>query len=460
MAIFGAAKSILSPHLVDWYTDIYTNVYGYDNLYKQVLSQFNTYLKEMVNSLQFTAFTNTILTIGVVLMLFYFFTDLTEKAAMNQLSTLQLGKSFCAALGTIFIMFHSKNIFIFLMNMVESLNDSLTIGARGHMIVSNILTNDITQLLLSRCVAEHFSVWAILGYSLTALLLMLVSLAVRMYILYFATTRVLQMFIYYMFAPIGLADIFENGPGGTINTRSSGFKYLKTIIALMMQIMVITVICQVYPNITIAVNAGYFADAGDDELQKQQEEKKSNSKKDSTDKNKTEGSDDMEEDEVEKLESTAAFYPLKKFEYTDHQASIREIIVNGVNDIKESMSKLHDMLSGDEDDKEDSNEDTSQTDESAIKDDEIYPLIFDAKDDKKDNAVISNVGTIVNHDREKEIIENSDYRMTIQSTERFFDWCTGSDGSKEMLLLILLVAKVLLISTSAQMCNSLLGTSI
>lgn len=460
MAIFGAAKSILSPHLVDWYTDIYTNVYGYDNLYKQVLSQFNTYLKEMVNSLQFTAFTNTILTIGVVLMLFYFFTDLTEKAAMNQLSTLQLGKSFCAALGTIFIMFHSKNIFIFLMNMVESLNDSLTIGARGHMIVSNILTNDITQLLLSRCVAEHFSVWAILGYTLTALLLMLVSLAVRMYILYFATTRVLQMFIYYMFAPIGLADIFENGPGGTINTRSSGFKYLKTIIALMMQIMVITVICQVYPNITIAVNAGYFADAGDDELQKQQEEKKSNSKKDSTDKNKTEGSDDMEEDEVEKLESTAAFYPLKKFEYTDHQASIREIIVNGVNDIKESLSKLHDMLSGDEDDEKDSNEDTSQTDESAIKDDEIYPLIFDAKDDKKDNAVISNVGTIVNHDKEKEIIENSDYRMTIQSTERFFDWCTGSDGSKELLLLILLVAKVLLISTSAQMCNSLLGTSI
>lgn len=460
MAIFGAAKSILSPHLVDWYTDIYTNVYGYDNLYKQVLSQFNTYLKEMVNSLQFTAFTNTILTIGVVLMLFYFFTDLTEKAAMNQLSTLQLGKSFCAALGTIFIMFHSKNIFIFLMNMVESLNDSLTIGARGHMIVSNILTNDITQLLLSRCVAEHFSVWAILGYTLTALLLMLVSLAVRMYILYFATTRVLQMFIYYMFAPIGLADIFENGPGGTINTRSSGFKYLKTIIALMMQIMVITVICQVYPNITIAVNAGYFADAGDDELQKQQEEKKSNSKKDSTDKNKTEGSDDMEEDEVEKLESTAAFYPLKKFEYTDHQASIREIIVNGVNDIKESLSKLHDMLSGDEDDEKDSNEDTSQTDESAIKDDEIYPLIFDAKDDKKDNAVIRNVGTIVNHDKEKEIIENSDYRMTIQSTERFFDWCTGSDGSKEMLLLILLVAKVLLISTSAQMCNSLLGTSI
>ena len=168
----------------------------------------------------------------------------------------------------------------------------------------------------------------------------------------------------------------------------------------------------------------------------------------------------MDEDEVEKLESTAAFYPLKKFEYTDHQASIREIIVNGVNDIKESLSTLHDALSGDEKDKDGSNEDTSQTDESAIKDDEIYPLVYDVKDDKKGDAVISNIGTIVNHDREKEIIENSDYRMTIQSTERFFDWCTGSDGAKEVLLLILLAAKVLLISMSAQMCNSLLGTSI
>ena len=244
------------------------------------------------------------------------------------------------------------------------------------------------------------------------------------------------MFIYYMFAPIGLADIFENGPGGTINTRSSGFKYLKTIIALMMQIMVITVICQVYPNITIAVLSSFS----------------------------TSSSSISSEPSVLFL-SVESFLEFDFFSSccfcnSSSPASIREIIVNGVNDIKESMSKLHDMLSGDEDDKEDSNEDTSQTDESAIKDDEIYPLIFDAKDDKKDNAVISNVGTIVNHDREKEIIENSDYRMTIQSTERFFDWCTGSDGSKEMLLLILLVAKVLLISTSAQMCNSLLGTSI
>lgn len=189
------AKGLLSPHLVDWYTDIYTNVYGYDNVYKEVIYKFNTYLKEMVNTTQFTVFQNTILTIGLVLMLFFFFADLTEKAAMKQLSTLQMGKSFCVALCTIFIMFHTKEIFIFMMIMIEKLNDSLTIGTSGHLLITNILSNSIVKILLSRCVAERFSLWSILGYTMTALLLMLASLAVRIFVMYFAASRILQLFV-------------------------------------------------------------------------------------------------------------------------------------------------------------------------------------------------------------------------------------------------------------------------
>ena len=447
------AKGLLSPHLVDWYTDIYTNVYGYDNVYKEVIYKFNTYLKEIVNTTQFTVFQNTILTIGLVLMLF--FADLTEKAAMKQLSTLQMGKSFCVALGTIFLMFHTKEIFIFMMTMIEKLNNSLTIGTSGHLLITNILSNNVVKILLSRCVAEHFSLWSILGYTMTALLLMLASLAVRIFVMYFAASRILQLFIYYIFAPIGVADIFENGPGGTINTRSSGFRYLKTMMAIMMQL----VVCQVYPTLTIAINAGYFADNGDSELSDLQNEAENKINNSSSEAEDNSSGDELDESEVSKLEKTAAFYPLKKFEYTDHQASVREIIVNGVNDIKEGLSQLHDMLSGDENDSDDSNTDTSQTKE-VLKDNEIYPVISNSNHANNDKAVISIIGSIINEDQAKEIIENSDYRMTIQSTERFFDWCSGSSGTKEILLLILLVTKAILISTSSQLCNTLFGTSI
>lgn len=453
------AKGLLSPHLVDWYTDIYTNVYGYDNVYKEVIYKFNTYLKEMVNTTQFTVFQNTILTIGLVLMLFFFFADLTEKAAMKQLSTLQMGKSFCVALGTIFLMFHTKGIFIFMMTMIEKLNNSLTIGTSGHLLITNILSNNVVKILLSRCVAEHFSLWSILGYTMTALLLMLASLAVRIFVMYFAASRILQLFIYYIFAPIGVADIFENGPGGTINTRSSGFRYLKTMMAIMMQLVVITIVCQVYPTLTIAINAGYFADNGDSELSDLQNEAENKINNSSSEAEDNSSGDELDESEVSKLEKTAAFYPLKKFEYTDHQASVREIIVNGVNDIKEGLSQLHDMLSGDENDSDDSNTDTSQTKE-VLKDNEIYPVISNSNHANNDKAVISIIGSIINEDQAREIIENSDYRMTIQSTERFFDWCSGSSGTKEILLLILLVTKAILISTSSQLCNTLFGTSI
>ena len=117
------------------------------------------------------------------------------------------------------------------------------------------------------------------------------------------------------------------------------------------------------------------------------------------------------------------------------------------------------MLSGDENDSDDSNTDTSQTKE-VLKDNEIYPVISNSNHANNDKAVISIIGSIINEDQAKEIIENSDYRMTIQSTERFFDWCSGSSGTKEILLLILLVTKAILISTSSQLCNTLFGTSI
>ena len=72
-------NTAMSPHLVEWYTDIYTHIYGIDTTYTDVLSQFNTYLKQMINSANFTTFSNMILTIGIVLMLFHFFGDLTES---------------------------------------------------------------------------------------------------------------------------------------------------------------------------------------------------------------------------------------------------------------------------------------------------------------------------------------------------------------------------------------------
>lgn len=432
----------MSPHLVEWYTDIYTHVYGIDSTYTDVLKQFNTYLKQMINGTSFTVFSNILLSIGLVLMLFHFFGDLTEKAAMKQLSMLQMGKSFCLLLAGAFVLFHTKQIFIFMLTMVESLNDTITASDSGILSVSAVLNNETVQLLLSRCVAEHFSIWAIFGYTLTALLIKMVSLGTRVFVMYYAGTRIIQLFVYYVFAPIGVSDIFENGPGGFINFNSSGFKYLKTILAIMMQMIVVTVICQTFPAVATAINVGYFVDQGDTSLQ-----------------GNPAGGAEVGDSEVANVmkRDQSAMAPLRSFEYTDHQASIREIIVDGVNDIKEKLDALSEMLD-DSDDGDDSSVNTDQTEE-ALKDDEKYKVLRNK--DTGDGIIDATGRTVPGQEKTiKEIKKDTNYRMTIESTEKFFDWCTGADGAKMVLFIILMITKVVLIFSSAKICNYIVGTSI
>ena len=53
---------ISSSFLVNWYIDIYTNVYGADTTYADIIEKFNGYLKHMINDNSVaSAFTNILL---------------------------------------------------------------------------------------------------------------------------------------------------------------------------------------------------------------------------------------------------------------------------------------------------------------------------------------------------------------------------------------------------------------
>lgn len=413
--------NFFAPHLVSWYCDIYINVYGIDKSYEDIMLKFNNYLKVLVNTVEFEVFSNTILILGLVLLLFHFFGDLTEKATMKQLSLLQLGKSFCACFGTIFVLFHTKEIFIFMLELVESLNSMINVQPFGVSSLHDFYYNETVQLMFSRCVSEHFSLWSILGYTLTAFVLMLVDLGTKLYVLYYAATRTVQLFIFYILAPIGVVDIFENGPGGTINFNSGGFRYLKKIFAIMLQLVAIAVVTQAFPLLTTTINAGYFEDQGDTSL-------------------KTEG-------DMAMARAKSISYPARNLEYTDHHAPIRDLVIEGKNTILESLKSLSDAIgNGDDDD------DSEQQGQA--------PEPIDESEKYKVTDVVNLDGSIVDEEKNKEIIKNPEYRMTIESTEMFFNWCTGADGAKMGLFIILMITKVLLIYSASKLCNYIVGISV
>lgn len=421
--MFDLYNNLISPFLVEWYIDIYKSTYGADTTYSDIILKFNSYLKMMINSTIFTVFSNIILTIGIVLVMFHFFSDIAEKAVDKQISTLMIGKSFGALFLTIFVLFHTKELFIFMLKMVESLNGELSVANKGTLAVSLFLSNETVQLLMSRCVAEYFSLWDILGYAITAIIIMLVSFGVQLYITYYAATRIIQLFVYYVFAPIGMSDMFENAPGGTINFHSPGMRYAKTILAIMLQLIVITVISQTFPIIAANVNAGYFKDHGDSTLS----------------------------GTAENQASTSIVYPLTKMEYTDHYAPIRDLVIDGKNKISESLKKLSSAMG--DDDNSDVESDETTTQKEKLKDSEIHKVTKVIRLSGKPNG--SEGKKMV-----KEIEENSKYRMTIESTELFFNWCTGADGGKISLFIILMIVKVLMVFTSTKICNYITGVSI
>ena len=461
---------LVSPHLVEWYIDIYLSIYGVDLSYSEIILKFNEYLKRLVNRSSFDTFSTVVMSIGIMLMLFYFFSDLTEKATVNQLSMLQMGKSVSVAVGSLFVIFHTKQIFIFMLSFVETLNKDLaSLSPPGIKDVTTFLSNDIVRILLGRSVSYHFSVFEIIGYTLLALFLMLISLVAKIYITYQSATRILQLFVYYIFAPIGVADIFENGPGGTINWSSSGFRYIKNIFSIMLQVLVITLTCHAFSLVATSINMWYLNDKEAGIIENLYDE---GGEEDDADTSTPDADDSLTREKVEnatKKINESALYPLLNFEYTKHSAGYKEIDPD-----------LDDV---DSEDLEDSEENVTQPKKSGKNKvlEWLLNLILNKKGDPEEDgdwgitaktakklrdaeihkvtAVVDLDGTILKPKVAKRIRKNSKYRMTVESTKEFFYACTGSDGSKMILFIVLILTKVLMVSGSAKLCGYLTGTS-
>lgn len=445
------------PFLIEWYVDIFLSTYGYDSTYNHVIQQFNIYLKRLVNNAKFDAFSNAIITLGIVLILYHFFADLTEKAAEKQLSPLIMGKSFCILFLSIFTIFHTKEIFIFMMKFVDSIYSSVLIDTPGSKLAADFFSSDVTQILLSNCVSEYFSIWSIMGYTLTAIILMIMNLITKAYLMYYSSTRILQLFVYFIYAPIGVSDMFENGPGASININSSGFRYLKTMFAMMLQIVVIAVIMQTFPLISSGIQKNYYTVNG----------------------GTMEGVTGLTPERIAEMEEGAApTNPIWKFKFTDHKADVFEWFATlggkigdatekGVNTIEYSLKAMSGTLGGDDE----LTADMEQKHDPA-EEDEKYPInrlftYHDIDNDKLSDFVPKTEDIITNDDDEKyaEIVEDirnheGNYRMTIESTEYFFNYCAGADGSKIILFIILMATKMMLIMASGKISGSIVGAPI
>lgn len=410
----------MDNYLVEWYVDIYKNVYGLNTDYTDIILTFNTYLKRIINGTAFTVFSNIVIVLGIVLLLYHFFSDMADRAASLQVSLLSTAKSFGFLFLSILVIFHTKEIFIFLMRVMEWFGEAFSVADRGSASISNFLSNEVVLTLLDRCVKKYFAIWTVIGYTLTALPLTLICFGTKLYVTYFAATRIIQLFVYYVFAPIGVADIFEGAPGGGINIYSSGMRYLRVMVSIMLQLAVIAAVSLTFPMITTSIKNSFYesrVETVDNEL-----------------------------GELESQYSISSTYPLRNFTYTDHKANVVEVVVNKVQSGANKVITAIEALTGKD-----------------VLDGTVKELDYDNTGDDKEVQKLSNVvsgsGEILDSDAADEILTDQDYRMTVKSTQLFFDWCTGSDGLKISMMLLLMAVRVMALLTAPKLCNYIVGVS-
>ena len=244
--------------IINWYIEAFLTVNGYSNPYVDIILKFNRYFRQLFVNVHFDALMKIIWVVGFMMMLMYFFGDMSEKAATNQLSTLIVGKSFAYLILAAFLTYHVKDIFILMINISDALNNQISAvageaAAQKNINFNKILTDKATYLLFSRCISNYFSFLEQLGYFFRGLLLHLADYATRVILIYISASRTIELFLYYLFAPIGISDIFEVSGAGTLNPNSSGIIYLKKAFSIMLQLAVFTAATHMSGALTKAV---------------------------------------------------------------------------------------------------------------------------------------------------------------------------------------------------------------
>lgn len=225
----------------DWIIKVYKSIYFPQDVFSD-LEKINDATQQIVDSNLFEAITATILTLGISMMLIYFFMDLAEKSASNILSIQQLFLAFLKLIFVALLMSYSQELISGMMKFGTALADTITginssgefcwfdvasayeVEGEGTIIVGNeeAMKHCLNDLPILNQVT--FVVKLIPPY--------LIAFATEIIFYIILISRSVELSVRSLFCPLAVADAFGD------TRRSSAIRYLKKIFALILQLVV------------------------------------------------------------------------------------------------------------------------------------------------------------------------------------------------------------------------------
>lgn len=231
----------------DWFVFVYEQFYSTKGVYDTFASYNNMFYELLENDI-FKAVSGSILAIGVGIMLIYFFIDLGDKVQEKNFSLNHFIRAMIMMLISYVLIVHSmdlmKGFAAFGQAIAGTLQDT---GSSGDFFATHgeEFKKGIKDVRLLDSV----------GYMVKVFLPWIISVIASIIVTYLAVSRIVEMTVRCIFAPIAVADCFKDG------SRSNGIRYFKKFLAIALQFALIVGI-SVGVSFIMAQMVG--ADAGTD----------------------------------------------------------------------------------------------------------------------------------------------------------------------------------------------------
>lgn len=217
-----------------WFITIYDTMYTTSSAY-DILSEYDGMFDGLFADEAFQAASESLLTVGLAFMLIYFFADLAEKISSYNYSTNQLLRSLVKIIVAVILINNSLVIIQKLISVGTEFALLLKDSSSGNSLADYFSDED--RLSAFKRGLNKISTVKALSYVVRALIPYILTVATNIIISFIGISRLVELLVRALFAPFALSDIFRDGD------NSSGIRYLKKILALVLQFVVIVGIC-------------------------------------------------------------------------------------------------------------------------------------------------------------------------------------------------------------------------
>ena len=222
---------------------IYNQLYSAGSV-ADLIERYDRVLNGTTNIVVFAAFLSTMKTVAAGITVILFLIDLGNKSTEKNFNTEQLFKSMLRYFTAYIFILQSSNIINYMLDICSATAAQLGDSS----IAADFFENSSSRSMLINGI-RNLDFGDQLGFIAWGILPWIICMIAQLVVQFVLITRVLELTVRMIFAPIALADVYREG------TRSPGIIYIKKILALGLQVLVIVLLNVASQSILQSINA-------------------------------------------------------------------------------------------------------------------------------------------------------------------------------------------------------------